>query len=195
MVLAIGSRVETQPGVPVRRRIAGPGEWLGGSASTRQGYVGDDNQQGPARREQRAGHGRRADRSAELPDAACDHRRRRGASGCLVGFSTQCSIDPVRFIVCLSDKNHTTRVALSRRPGRSFPARRGGGPGRALRGETGDEVDKFSRCQWHTGPLGLPIIDRVPPLVRRRDPRAGSSAITSPSSEPATPATTKGPTP
>ena len=26
-------------------------------------------------------------------------------------------------------------------------------------GETGDEVDKFSRCGWHPGPLGLPIID------------------------------------
>jgi flavin reductase (DIM6/NTAB) family NADH-FMN oxidoreductase RutF len=32
-------------------------------------------------------------------------------AGCLVGFATQCSIDPPRFLVCLSDKNRTYRVA------------------------------------------------------------------------------------
>lgn len=31
--------------------------------------------------------------------------------GCLVGFASQCSIDPARFLVCLSRKNHTYRVA------------------------------------------------------------------------------------
>ena len=31
--------------------------------------------------------------------------------GCLVGFTTQCSIDPPRFLVCLSEKNRTTRIA------------------------------------------------------------------------------------
>lgn len=32
-------------------------------------------------------------------------------AGCLVGFHTQVSIDPARYLVCLSDKNHTYRVA------------------------------------------------------------------------------------
>ena len=32
-------------------------------------------------------------------------------SGCLVGFATQASIGPGRFLVCLSDKNHTFGVA------------------------------------------------------------------------------------
>src|SRR5215208_8451384 len=32
-------------------------------------------------------------------------------AGCLVGFATQCSIHPPRFLVCLSDKNRTFRVA------------------------------------------------------------------------------------
>src|SRR5215831_10763513 len=32
-------------------------------------------------------------------------------SGCLVGFSTQCSMDPVRFLVCLSKTNVTTSAA------------------------------------------------------------------------------------
>jgi flavin reductase (DIM6/NTAB) family NADH-FMN oxidoreductase RutF len=81
-------------------------------------------------------------------------------SGCLVGFSTQGSIDPARFIVCLSDKNHTTRVASAAAAlAVHFP------PADALElaelfgSETGDEIDKFSRCEWHPGPLGLPIID------------------------------------
>src|SRR4051794_7928471 len=32
-------------------------------------------------------------------------------AGCLVGFATQCSINPPRFLLCLSDKNRTYRVA------------------------------------------------------------------------------------
>ena len=32
-------------------------------------------------------------------------------AGCLIGFATQCSIDPTRFLVCVSDKNRTARVA------------------------------------------------------------------------------------
>ena len=35
----------------------------------------------------------------------------RERAGCLVGFATQCSIDPPRFLICLSDKNRTYRVA------------------------------------------------------------------------------------
>ncbi len=26
-------------------------------------------------------------------------------------------------------------------------------------GETGDETDKFSRCRWHPGPSGAPVLD------------------------------------
>ncbi|WP_255360521.1 flavin reductase, partial [Frankia sp. EI5c] len=28
-------------------------------------------------------------------------------SGCLVGFHTQCGIDPPRYLVCISHNNHT----------------------------------------------------------------------------------------
>ena len=31
-------------------------------------------------------------------------------SGCLAGFTTQCSIDPLRFLVCISRVNHTFDV-------------------------------------------------------------------------------------
>ena len=33
-------------------------------------------------------------------------------SGCLVGFSTQVSIDPPRFLACISKTNHTHAAAL-----------------------------------------------------------------------------------
>ena len=81
-------------------------------------------------------------------------------AGCLVGFATQCSIDPPRFMVCLSDKNHTTRVAA-----RADALAVHFLPATALDlaelfgSETGDEIDKFARCAWHAGPEGLPILD------------------------------------
>jgi flavin reductase (DIM6/NTAB) family NADH-FMN oxidoreductase RutF len=83
--------------------------------------------------------------------------------GCLVGFSTQCSIDPVRFLVCLSDKNRTFRVAsaASSLAVHVIPpdAR---GLAELFGGQTQDEIDKFARCRWHAGPQELPILDDCP---------------------------------
>ena len=81
-------------------------------------------------------------------------------AGCLIGFSTQCSIDPPRFIACLSDKNRTTRVA-ARAEALAVHFLPAGATGLAqlFGAETGDEIDKFSRCRWHPGPRGVPIID------------------------------------
>ena len=82
-------------------------------------------------------------------------------AGCLIGFGEQVSIDPPRFLACLSDKNHTYRVA-ARGAGHLgvhlIPADR---PDLAalFGGETGDEVDKFTRCAWHEGPHGVPLLD------------------------------------
>jgi len=81
-------------------------------------------------------------------------------SGCLIGFATQSSIDPPRFLVCLSKKNRTYRVAKGTGAVAVHMV-----PEDAtdlvelFGGETGDEVDKFERCAWHDGPEGLPIID------------------------------------
>lgn len=81
-------------------------------------------------------------------------------SGCLVGFSTQCSIDPPRFLVCLSDKNHTTRLAAGAGAlAVHFLPDTAGDLAELFGSETGDEVDKFARCRWHAGPAGLPILD------------------------------------
>ncbi len=81
-------------------------------------------------------------------------------AGCLVGFTTQCSIDPPRFLVCLSDKNRTFRVATEASvlvvhlvPSEATELA-------DLFGEqTGDEVDKFERCSWRPGPEATPILE------------------------------------
>jgi flavin reductase (DIM6/NTAB) family NADH-FMN oxidoreductase RutF len=81
-------------------------------------------------------------------------------AGCLIGFATQCSIDPPRFLVCLSDKNLTTRLAQKADAlAVHFVPSTAHDLAELFGGETGDEVDKFSRCAWHEGPEGLPILD------------------------------------
>jgi flavin reductase (DIM6/NTAB) family NADH-FMN oxidoreductase RutF len=87
-------------------------------------------------------------------------RRGEDRSGCLVGFTTQVSIDPPRFLVCLSEKNHTFGLA---RDATHLAVHVLDSDQHALAhlfgGETGDEVDKFARCAWHDGPEGLPVLD------------------------------------
>jgi flavin reductase (DIM6/NTAB) family NADH-FMN oxidoreductase RutF len=84
-------------------------------------------------------------------------------AGCLVGFTTQCSVDPPRFIVCLSDKNHTFRVAVRAAAlAVHFIPSDDTALARLFGSQTGDAIDKFSRCRWHPGPQQLPILDECP---------------------------------
>ncbi|CAN5147718.1 flavin reductase family protein [soil metagenome] len=91
---------------------------------------------------------------------ATDGERR---EGCVIGFATQCSFHPPRFLACLSRKNRTYRLALHADAlavhlvPRSQPAL-----AELFGGETGDEIDKFERCEWHEGPRGLPILGGCP---------------------------------
>jgi flavin reductase (DIM6/NTAB) family NADH-FMN oxidoreductase RutF len=88
---------------------------------------------------------------------AFDGRER---AGCLLGFSTQCSIDPPRYLVCISRSNHTAEVAAGSEvlavhaldAGQSDLARLFGE-------ETGDEIDKFARVGWRPGPGGVPVLE------------------------------------
>ncbi|HVF74265.1 MAG TPA: flavin reductase family protein [Acidimicrobiales bacterium] len=81
-------------------------------------------------------------------------------AGCLVGFTTQCSIDPPRFLVCLSKANRTERVA---RHAEVLVVHLVDAERRDLAelfgGETGDEVDKFAGVRWEPGPAGAPVLD------------------------------------
>ena len=82
------------------------------------------------------------------------------SAGCLVGFTSQVSIGPPRFLVGLSKRNHTYRVA--QRAGHlavHLVPRRHCELVRLFGSETGDRTDKFTRCAWHLGPNGMPILD------------------------------------
>ncbi|WP_053728436.1 flavin reductase family protein [Streptomyces sp. WM6378] len=84
-------------------------------------------------------------------------------SGCLVGFASQCSMVPVRFMVWLSTANRTYRVARSA----DFLAvhllgRAQYGLAAHFGGRTGDEVDKFAGVAWREGPAGTVLLDEVP---------------------------------
>ena len=81
-------------------------------------------------------------------------------SGCLIGFATQISIRPPRFLVGLSEKNRTYRVAQrAEHVAVHFVPADGEALAELFGSETGDEIDKFARCAWHDGPGGVPLLD------------------------------------
>jgi flavin reductase (DIM6/NTAB) family NADH-FMN oxidoreductase RutF len=82
------------------------------------------------------------------------------SAGCLVGFTSQTSIHPPRFLVGLSKRNRTYRVAQhAEYLAVHLLERRHCELARLFGGETGDEVDKFAQCAWHRGPQEMPILD------------------------------------
>jgi len=82
------------------------------------------------------------------------------ASGCLVGFATQTSLRPPRFLVGISRRNHTFGVACqSEHLAVHVLTRREVRLARLFGGQTGDEINKFEYCSWHSGPEGMPILD------------------------------------
>jgi len=84
-------------------------------------------------------------------------------SGCLIGFATQSSIHPPRFLAGISDKNRTYRVAREADTMAIHLVPEDAGElAELFGGETGDEVDKFERCDWHEGPRGVPLLDGCP---------------------------------
>lgn len=95
-------------------------------------------------------------------------------SGCVVGFSTQCSIKPPRWLVCISEKNATFDVVTRADVvAVHVLAQENRDLAELFGGETDDEIDKFTRCSWQPGPGGVPILDGCPawmagPIVDRR---------------------------
>ena len=84
-------------------------------------------------------------------------------SGCLIGFATQSSIHPPRFLAGISDKNRTYRVARDAGTMAIHLVPEDASElAELFGGETGDEVDKFARCEWHEGPDGVPLVDGCP---------------------------------
>jgi flavin reductase (DIM6/NTAB) family NADH-FMN oxidoreductase RutF len=95
---------------------------------------------------------------AVLTTVADDER-----AGCLIGFHTQCSIDPPRYVVWLSKANHTYRVGLhAQRFAVHFLDKGDLDLARLFGTTTGDEVDKFTRCEWQPGADGVPLLTACP---------------------------------
>jgi len=83
-------------------------------------------------------------------------------AGCLIGFASQMSINPGRFLVGLSIKNRTYRVARQANVlVVHFVPVHAEALAVLFEGETGDEVDKFSQCAWRPGPGGAPVLTEL----------------------------------
>jgi flavin reductase (DIM6/NTAB) family NADH-FMN oxidoreductase RutF len=82
--------------------------------------------------------------------------------GCLIGFATQVSIHPARFLACLSVKNRTYRLAAQATTLVVHPVPEDEEALAVLfGGETGDDIDKFSHCRWEPGPNGTPVLSDI----------------------------------
>lgn len=82
-------------------------------------------------------------------------------AGCLVGFHTQCSIDPPRFLVCISHNNRTFALAQHSDLLAVHFLDELNHPLSLLFGaHTGDTTDKFARCPWREH-QGLPVLADV----------------------------------
>lgn len=83
-------------------------------------------------------------------------------AGCLVGFGTQASIDPPRFLACLSRRNHTYHVAVAHSAkvlAVHFLTRRDRGLAQLFGSQTGDDTDKLAQTPWRGGPAGAVILE------------------------------------
>jgi riboflavin biosynthesis pyrimidine reductase/flavin reductase (DIM6/NTAB) family NADH-FMN oxidoreductase RutF len=98
------------------------------------------------------------DHPMTIVTAAADGER----VGCLVGFLSQASMKPGRFGVWLSKANHTHGPAMDADVlAVHFPSVDDRALAELFGSATGDEIDKFTRCRWHDGPGGAPVLDDV----------------------------------
>jgi flavin reductase (DIM6/NTAB) family NADH-FMN oxidoreductase RutF len=80
-------------------------------------------------------------------------------TGCLIGFGTQCSIHPPRFLACISRKNHTLGIAArADNLAVHVVEEKNKDIAELFGGQTGDEVDKFGAVRWHEV-RGVPVLD------------------------------------
>src|SRR4051794_41826322 len=95
--------------------------------------------------------------------------------GCLVGFATQTSIDPPRFLVCLSHSNRTYREGRDAELlGVHCVPESGGRIARLFGGQTGGGTHKVAPGGWEGGAGGGPPPRAPPhPLPRPARPPGG----------------------
>src|SRR4051812_11125674 len=85
-------------------------------------------------------------------------------AGALVRFGTQVSIDPPVYLLGLSDKNRTTRIAAKAETLAVHLVPESRRDLAELFGsETKDDgVEKLARVEWSAGPGGAPVIEELP---------------------------------
>ncbi len=87
-------------------------------------------------------------------------------AGCIVGFHSQSSIDPVRYAVWISKANHTYRVALfAKHLALHLVSAGDHGLVQLFGGTTGDDTEKFALVDWAPGPGGAPLLSQCPERV------------------------------
>lgn len=90
---------------------------------------------------------------------AAGHER----AGCLIGFHCQCSIHPRRYALWLSKANHTFRTTfLADHLAVHLLGEDDGDLAELFGTLSGDDIDKFRRCDWAPGPSGVPLLERCP---------------------------------
>jgi flavin reductase (DIM6/NTAB) family NADH-FMN oxidoreductase RutF len=90
-----------------------------------------------------------------ITTAAGDER-----AGCLVGFHSQCSIQPPQYAVWLSKANRTFRIGvLADQFALHFLEANDRPLAELFGGTSGDEEDKFEQCSWHAAAAGIPLLD------------------------------------
>jgi flavin reductase (DIM6/NTAB) family NADH-FMN oxidoreductase RutF len=102
---------------------------------------------------------RRVDASLVVVTTAAGDQR----AGCVVGFHTQCSIEPVRYAVWLSKANLTYRVALfASHVAVHLLTDDDRSVFELFGGTSGDRTEKFDLCNWTPAAGGIPLLDAVP---------------------------------
>ncbi len=90
-------------------------------------------------------------------------------AGCLVGFHSQSSIGPRRYCVWLSKANHTGRIVrLASLVAIHFLTADQRDLAELFGTLSGDQVDKFARCDWEAGPDGVPLLTAAPRRIVAR---------------------------
>lgn len=93
----------------------------------------------------------------------------RERAGCLVGFHAQSGMEPSGLSVWLSKANHTFRVAVfAQELAVHFPTVDDIDLATTFGTLSGDEHDKFTRCDWHAGIGGVPLLDACPNRIVAR---------------------------
>jgi flavin reductase (DIM6/NTAB) family NADH-FMN oxidoreductase RutF len=99
------------------------------------------------------------DQSLVVVTASSDDQQ----AGCVVGFHTQCSIEPKRYAVWLSKANLTYRVSLfATHVGVHLLAEGDRSLLQLFGGTSGDRTEKFALSDWSPGPGGVPLLTACP---------------------------------